>query len=68
MYLDHDVGTVRLDMIVNNEIIIEFKAIKKITNKEIKQLENYLRITKMKTGYLINIGLDGYEVIEVIGD
>lgn len=66
MYEEHDVGTVRLDMIVNDNIILEFKAIKKITNKEIKQIENYIKITKLNVGYIINVGLDSCEVIEII--
>ena len=37
LYKGCDVGTVRLDMVIDDEVILEFKAIQKITKKEIKQ-------------------------------
>lgn len=42
------------DLIANNRLIIELKTIEEITDKEIGQLLNYLRITGLQVGLLIN--------------
>ncbi len=65
MYYDHEVGNVRLDMLIDDSIIIEMKSITKLTEKERIQIRNYKRITKLENGYLINVGLKSFE-IEVI--
>ena len=47
----------RIDLLVNNEIIIELKATKQIINEHRKQLYNYMRLTHKKYGMLINFGM-----------
>jgi GxxExxY protein len=42
------------DLIVNNRIIIDTKTIERITNIERGQLINYLKITNLKIGLIIN--------------
>jgi GxxExxY protein len=44
----------RADIIVENKVILELKAIEKIANVHKKQLLTYLKLTDMKLGYLIN--------------
>jgi len=44
----------RADLIVEGKVIIELKCIEKVTNAHKKQLLTYLRLTKMKLGYLLN--------------
>ena len=44
----------RADIIVNNKVIIEIKAIKKLDDIHFSQLLSYLKISKMKLGLLIN--------------
>ena len=65
IYKGQNIGTVRLDMIVDDKVIIEFKAVQKITKKEKLQLENYLRITGLNFGFLINVSTDDF-MIELI--
>ena len=61
-------GSVRADMIINNEYIIEMKSISKIGEKEINQLKRYLNIFNKSSGFLINISYKDYEIVEVLGD
>jgi GxxExxY protein len=47
------------DFVCYEKIIIEIKALDRITNIEIAQLINYLKATKLKLGLLINFGSRG---------
>ena len=44
----------RADLVVENKVIVELKSVEKITNIHKKQLLTYLKLSKMKLGYLIN--------------
>ena len=44
----------RLDLLVNNEIIIEIKSIEAILDIHKKQVLTYLKLTNKKLGYLVN--------------
>jgi len=59
------VGMVRLDILVDQTFVIEMKAIMKINEKERLQVENYLRATDLKKGFLININKEGFEIEEI---
>lgn len=48
----------RLDLVVNENIIVELKAVKYINLEHKIQLWNYMRITKMPYGMIINFGAD----------
>lgn len=47
------------DFVCYDKIIVEIKAIERLTNIEIAQLINYLKATKLKLGVLINFGSQG---------
>ena len=49
----------RMDLVVNKEVIIEIKASKFHGNNERRQLWNYMNITHLKYGMLINFAPDG---------
>ena len=68
IYEKYILGSVRADMIVNNEYIIEMKSISKIGEKEINQLKRYLNIFNKSSGFLINISYKDYEIVEVLGE
>lgn len=55
-YKEVIVGEYIADIIVEDKIILELKAISKITNDSIAQLMNYLKATGYKIGYVINFG------------
>ena len=44
------------DIIVENKIILEIKAMSCMMERETRQLITYLKLTGMKLGYLINFG------------
>ncbi len=44
------------DLVVDDKIVVELKAIKQITDIERAQLLNYLKVPGMKVGLLINFG------------
>ena len=61
-YDDSIVGEYRADIIVENKIIIELKAIQKLSLIHEAQLVNYLTATKIGYGLLINFGGEQIEI------
>ena len=55
-YKDQYVGNIRCDIIMNNDMVIECKAIAKLGEKERQQIKQYLRTTGIFKGYLVNFG------------
>jgi GxxExxY protein len=53
-YKDETVGDYITDLIAYNSIIIEIKTIDRITNHERGQLLNYLKISGLKVGVILN--------------
>ena len=50
--------TYRMDLVVDDDIIIELKAIKYIKDEQRKQLKNYMVLTHTRWGMLINFSMD----------
>lgn len=44
----------RLDLLIENKIIIELKSVKELSDLHHKQLLTYLKITNMSLGFLVN--------------
>jgi GxxExxY protein len=55
-YNGHIIGSFKADIIVDNKIIVEVKAIKELNPACEAQLYNYLAITGLGVGYLLNCG------------
>ena len=49
-------SVLKLDLIVENEIIIELKSVEKIIPAHTAQILTYMRLSECKTGLLINFG------------
>jgi len=47
----------RLDLIVENIVLLELKAIREVDNGDYNQIINYLRVFKMEVGLLLNFGV-----------
>ncbi len=47
----------RIDLLINDNIIIELKATKQIISEHRKQLHNYMRLTHIQYGMIINFGM-----------
>ena len=56
VYEDEIVGEHAADIIVDNKVIIELKAAKKIAEDHHAQLLNYLKATDIEVGLLLNFG------------
>ena len=50
----------RIDSIINDNVIIEYKAKKQVTKEDFRQLSTYLKLSNKKLGYLINFGADDF--------
>lgn len=50
------VGFFRSDIIVEGQIILELKSVKAIHDEHHAQLLNYLRLTQLRVGYVLNFG------------
>ena len=54
------------DFLIDNTIIVEAKAIECLTNSHVKQTLNYLSITELKLGLLVNFGEDSLKYRRVV--
>ena len=55
VYFEGDiVGEYFADLVVENKIIIEVKAVKQLTEVMEAQVINYLKISRLQLGYLVN--------------
>ncbi len=60
------VGDYICDMLIDNLIIVEVKAVKNLSQIHVAQLINYLRGANKKLGLLINFGSDKLEYKRVL--
>jgi len=56
IYDDRLIYKRRLDLIVDDVVLVELKAIKEVDNGDYNQILNYLRVFKLEVGLLINFG------------
>jgi len=50
------VGHCRVDMLVENKVVVELKAAERLTATDRKQVLNYLRASNVEVGLLFNFG------------
>ena len=55
-YKGRHVAMQRLDMLIDNRVIVENKAAEKLCSADRKQLINYLRATRFEVGLLLHFG------------
>ena len=55
------VGDYFVDMLVNDSLIVELKAVKTLAPEHFAQILNYLKITRNPVGLLINFGSYKFE-------
>ena len=58
--------TYRADFVIWDKILFEAKAVEKLTDAPVKQVLNYLAVSKLRLGLLINFGSDSLEWKRVI--
>jgi len=61
-----EVGQHRLDLIVENQIILEIKAVKELIDIHFAQLRSYLKATGLKVGLLLNFAKPALEIKRVV--
>ena len=64
-YAGQIVGEYVADIVVENEVIVELKAVKAIEGIHFAQCQNYLKATGMKLGLIINFGEERVKVRRV---
>ena len=56
------VGEFYADILVENQLILELKAVRELLGEHQAQLINYLKASNMTSGLLINFGKPGLEI------
>ena len=64
--LPQPIGTRRADFIVEEKVLVELKAIKKLEDVHIAQALNYLKAYQIKVGLLLNFGAKSLEFKRLI--
>jgi GxxExxY protein len=54
MFMGHTIGNVRADLVIEGEIIVELKSIKNLNCSTRTQIENYMKLTGLSQGLLVN--------------
>jgi GxxExxY protein len=65
-YLDTEIGTHRLDIIVENQIIVELKATRELSDVHFAQLRSYLKATGLKVGLLLNFAKPTLKIKRIV--
>lgn len=65
-YDEEKIGTHRLDLFIENRIVLELKAIKTIQNDHFAIVRSYLKAVNQKHGLIINFAKTKLEVKRVI--
>ena len=55
MYNDKVIHKRRLDLLVEDVVLVKLKALKEVDNSEMNQVLNYLRVFKIEVGLLLNL-------------
>jgi GxxExxY protein len=58
MYKGEELGTQRLDMIIDDKLVVEIKSTPALPVASERQLYNYLRATNLEVGLLLHFGLE----------
>jgi GxxExxY protein len=61
MYEEIEVGVFQADLIIENRLIVELKAVESLNSAHSAQLVNYLTATKIDQGLLLNFGTRSLE-------
>lgn len=57
-YKDVEVGEGRLDLLLDNELVVELKTVDELNSKHLAQVISYLKATELPLGLLVNFHVD----------
>ena len=57
-YGGEQVGTHRIDLLVENQVIVELKTVESIAGAHYAQLRSYLKAANLQVGLLVNLAAD----------
>jgi len=66
MYKGEELATQRLDMLVDDKLIVEVKATSRLEPEASRQLYNYLRATRIEVGLLLHFSPKGLGRIRLV--
>ena len=66
LYKGEIVGTHRLDLIVEEQVIVELKALRSFEDIHYVQLHSYLKATNLKVGLLLNFGTPTLQIKRIV--
>ena len=58
IYEDHNIATLRADILINKTFLLELKATSKLTDKDEIQTKRYMKILNVNKGILVNFNKD----------
>ena len=61
-----EIGKHRMDLVIENQIILELKAVKELLDIHMAQLRSYLKATGLKIGLLINFSKPKIEIKRIV--
>jgi len=66
IYNDKNIGTHRLDIVIEDKVVIELKAVDRFSVHHGAQLKSYLKASGMKLGMLVNFSKNKVEYRRVL--
>ena len=68
MYKDTEVGHHRMDLVVNDEVVVELKAVEDISRVHVAQAISYLKATNIRVGLILNFAKSKIDIRRVLLD
>ena len=62
IYKEKEIGSRRVDFLVDGDIMVELKALAMLDNLHYAQLMNYVEVYRVKIGLLLNFGAKKLEI------
>ena len=66
LYKGAEIGVQRMDMVVDQTLILELKSSSSLNKEAPKQLLSYLKATRLEVGLLLHFGPDGARFYRVV--
>jgi GxxExxY protein len=65
-YKNEEVGLHRVDLLIDNKIVIELKAVYDISDIHVSQVISYLKATKLNVGLIINFSKNKIDIQRIV--